>query len=61
YKTDESRHLDQQSFGLGLAIVKATIDLHGQTCTARNTPDGLQIAFTLPLLQDTEDDWELDE
>lgn len=61
YKTDESRHLDQQSFGLGLAIVKATIDLHGQTCTAQNTPDGLQIAFTLPLLQDAEDDWELDE
>lgn len=61
YKTDESRHLDQQSFGLGLAIVKATIDLHGQSCTARNTPTDCKSAFTLPLLQDTEDDWELDE
>lgn len=57
YKADESRHLDQQSFGLGLAIVKATVDLHHQTCTACNTPDGLQISFTLPLLpEDTEED-----
>ena len=50
YKTDESRHLDQQSFGLGLAIVKATMDLHKQSCIAQNTPDGLQISFTLPLV-----------
>ena len=50
YKTDESRHLDQQSFGLGLAIVKATMDLHKQSCTACNTPDGLEISFTLPLV-----------
>lgn len=56
YKTDESRHLDQQSFGLGLAIVKATMDLHQQTCTACNTPLGLQIAFTLPLLPDGGED-----
>lgn len=55
YKTDESRHLDQQSFGLGLAIVKATMDLHQQSCTACNTPQGLQIAFTLPLLPDGEE------
>lgn len=53
YKVDESRHLEQQSFGLGLAIVKATMDLHQQSCTAKNTTNGLQIAFTLPLLQDT--------
>lgn len=58
YKTDESRHLDQQSFGLGLAIVKATMDLHQQICTACNTPQGLQIAFTLPLLPDSEKDEE---
>ncbi len=50
YKADESRHLEQQSFGLGLAIVKATMDLHHQPCTASNTPDGLQIAFSLPLI-----------
>ena len=50
YKADESRHLEQQSFGLGLAIVKATMDLHGQICEARNTQNGLQIAFTLPLV-----------
>ena len=62
YKTDESRHLDQQSFGLGLAIVKATIDLHQQSCTACNSPHGLQIAFTLPLLHDEdEEDEELEE
>lgn len=58
YKTDESRHLDQQSFGLGLAIVKATMDLHQQICTACNTPQGLQIVFTLPLLPDSEKDEE---
>lgn len=50
YKADESRHLEQQSFGLGLAIVKATMDLHHQPCTAQNTPDGLEIAFSLPLM-----------
>ena len=50
YKADESRHLEQQSFGLGLAIVKATMDLHGQICEASNTPNGLEIAFTLPLM-----------
>ena len=50
YKVDESRHKEQQSFGLGLAIVKATMDLHNQECTARNTPDGLQISFALPLM-----------
>ena len=50
YKVDESRHLEQQSFGLGLAIVKATMDLHKQSCIAQNTPDGLQISFTLPLV-----------
>mgnify|MGYP003305190783 CR=1 FL=1 len=33
-----------------LAIVKATMDLHNQECTARNTPDGLQISFALPLM-----------
>ena len=58
----KSRHLDQQSFGLGLAIVKATIDLHQQSCTACNSPHGLQIAFTLPLLHDEdEEDEELEE
>ena len=56
YKADESRHLDQQSFGLGLAIVKATMDLHGQSCTACNTPEGLQIAFILPLLPEADED-----
>lgn len=50
YKADESRHMEQQSFGLGLAIVKATMDLHHQECTAQNTPQGLEIAFTLPLV-----------
>ena len=50
YKVDESRHKEQQSFGLGLAIVKATMDLHNQECTARNTADGLQISFALPLM-----------
>ena len=58
YKVDESRHKEQQSFGLGLAIVKATMDLHNQNCTARNTPDGLQISFALPLMNiedETED------
>ena len=43
-------HKVQQSFGLGLAIVKATMDLHKQSCIAQNTPDGLQISFTLPLV-----------
>ena len=46
--------MDQQSFGLGLAIVKATMDLHQQPCSARNTPQGLEIAFTLPLLPEDE-------
>lgn len=58
YKADESRHLDQQSFGLGLAIVKATMDLHGQSCTACNTAEGLQISFTLPLLPEADEDEE---
>lgn len=56
YKADESRHLDQQSFGLGLAIVKATLTLHQQNCTACNTPQGLQIAFTLPLLPESDEE-----
>ena len=56
YKTDESRHHEQQSFGLGLAIVKATLDLHKQTCYAENTPDGLKIGFTLPLIEFDEEE-----
>lgn len=59
YKVDESRHKEQQSFGLGLAIVKATMDLHSQEYAACNTPDGLQISFTLPLM-DMEDETEKD-
>lgn len=56
YKADESRHLEQQSFGLGLAIVKATLDLHQQECIAQNTPEGLEVAFHLPLVTFEEDD-----
>lgn len=64
YKTDESRHMEQQSFGLGLAIVKATLDLHRQPCKAQNTAQGLEISFSLPLasLDDNQyDDIELSE
>ena len=34
--------------GLGLPIVKAIVDLHGGTCTADNTSEGVKFRITLP-------------
>ena len=49
YKTDESRHLDQQSFGLGLAIVKTITERHGGTVSCENAPGaGSIFSVTLP-------------
>ncbi|MBR6825558.1 MAG: sensor histidine kinase [Oscillospiraceae bacterium] len=55
FRTDPSRK--EPGTGLGLAIVKSIIDLHGGTCTVRNTgifegqmwKTGVEFGFTLPL------------
>lgn len=56
FRTEPSRK--EPGTGLGLAIVKGIIELHGGTCTVRNTETfdgqrwktGVEFGFTLPLL-----------
>ncbi len=55
FRTDPSRK--EPGTGLGLAIVKSIVELHGGTCTVRNTETfdgqswktGVEFGFTLPL------------
>lgn len=48
YRADRSRSRDIGGTGLGLAIVKHIIEAHGQTVTARSTPNvGSSFGFTL--------------
>ena len=45
YRADEAR--TGGGTGLGLAIAKSIIDLHGGSCTVRNTKTGVEFSFTL--------------
>jgi signal transduction histidine kinase len=46
YRGDAAR--TTEGTGLGLAIVKTIVELHGGTCTAYNTPTGVQFQVILP-------------
>ena len=46
YRGDAAR--TTEGTGLGLAIVKAIVEQHGGTCTAFNTPTGVQFQVILP-------------
>ena len=45
WRAEESR--SEKSSGLGLAIAKSIVELHGGKCTARNTENGVEFAFTI--------------
>ena len=45
YSVDESR--GGSGTGLGLAIAKSIIELHGGSCSVRNTKTGVEFSFTL--------------
>ena len=47
YRADPARR--EPGTGLGLAIVKTITELHRGTCEARNTTDGVEFGFTLPM------------
>ena len=47
YQSDNARR--DSGVGLGLAIVRSIIDLHGGQRIARNTKDGVEFGFALPL------------
>ncbi len=45
WRAEESR--SEKSSGLGLAIAKSIVELHGGRCSARNTENGVEFAFTI--------------
>ena len=45
YRTDESR--SGGGTGLGLAIARNIVELHGGSCTVRNTEGGVEFGFTI--------------
>lgn len=47
YRADTAR--DRSGTGLGLAIAKNIISLHRGNCTARNTANGVEFQFKIPL------------
>lgn len=46
YRTSASR--TEKGTGLGLTITKAIVELHGGTCLAQNTADGVEFKFEIP-------------
>jgi signal transduction histidine kinase len=47
YKVDKARTREYGGSGVGLSIVRAIMEQHGQSCQARNCPDGVEFSFTL--------------
>ncbi|MBO5317135.1 MAG: HAMP domain-containing histidine kinase [Oscillospiraceae bacterium] len=47
YRADTAR--DRSGTGLGLAIVKSILSLHRGECQVRNTDDGVEFSFRIPL------------
>lgn len=47
YRADASRN--SEGTGLGLAIVKSILRLHRGSCSVRNTKEGVEFSFSLPL------------
>nr|WP_276571502.1 sensor histidine kinase [Pseudoflavonifractor sp. MCC625] len=45
YRVDEAR--SGGGTGLGLAIAKSIVELHGGSCSVRNTDWGVEFRFTL--------------
>ena len=57
YKTDLSRGKDKKGTGLGLAITKEIIHSHGENINVVSTEGvGTEFIFTLPLVEDADDD-----
>ena len=46
YRTSASR--TEKGTGLGLTITKAIVELHGGSCQARNTSNGVEFVFEIP-------------
>jgi signal transduction histidine kinase len=47
YKVDKAHTRAYGGSGIGLSIVRAIMEQHGQSCQARNCPDGVEFSFTL--------------
>lgn len=49
YRVEKSRERDSGGTGIGLAIVRQIVQLHGGQFGVRNTADGVEFHFSLPL------------
>ncbi|WP_158523974.1 sensor histidine kinase [Paenibacillus bovis] len=54
YRNDRAEERQSRSTGLGLAIVKHILELHNSQYGVRNTEDGVEFYYTLPLIQQEE-------
>ncbi|MBQ9903092.1 MAG: HAMP domain-containing histidine kinase [Clostridia bacterium] len=59
YKVDKARTRKYGGSGLGLKIVSSIVNLHGGSCSAQNTDDGVVFRFALPKkqIQNKEKEW----